>query len=208
MGSVMGVQEPSDDSRHHGRPEARPPSDPREARDPAEAVDEGAAFEAMRWLLRFDGDTSRLSESGLTAVEWAGSGERDIYLIRGAPKRNLVHDTEDRVWVGESVLKARGWTTAAIGDFLPEAEGFRLDPQRPGAGEPEPVWLPETVAEAEATTEWQWWLRESLRRRCMTPHELASVADDALRPRLEAVQEAVDAYLRAQIVRRSTGGSR
>ncbi|WP_026928574.1 hypothetical protein [Glycomyces tenuis] len=204
----MDAPKPTDSSRDHGRHEPRPPSDPGAARDPAELIVKDVAFEAMKWLLRFDGDTSRLSEVGLAALEWTGArpDERDVYLIRGEPKRNFVRNSEGRAWVTRPILKARGWTAAAIRDFLPGAEGFKPNPRFAETGDPMPVWLPETVAEAEATAEWQQWLRKSLRRRGKTLHELASAVDGDFRRRFEAVQEAVEAYHRAQIVRGSTGG--
>lgn len=211
----MDAPKPTDSSRHYGQRQARPPTGSREARgQAAELIVKDVAFEAMKWLLRFDGDASRLSDLGLAALEWAGArpDERDAYLLRGepaprreAPPGHFVRNTRDRVWVTKPILKARGWTDTAIRDFLPDPEGFKPNPRFTESGNPRPVWLPETVAEAEATPEWQQWLQKSLKRRGTTLHEVASASGGGFRRRLDAVQEAVDAYLRAQITRRSAG---
>ncbi|HEU5127756.1 MAG TPA: hypothetical protein VFU12_07200 [Glycomyces sp.] len=204
----MDAPKPADSSRHRG-PHEQPPTDPGAARHPAELIVKDVAFEAMKWLLRYDGDTSRLSEVGLAALEWAGArpDERDRHLIGSAePERRFVDETDDRAWATKPILKTRGWTEAAIRDFLPEPEGYKPNPRFVRTGAPMPVWLPETVAEAEAAEEWQRWLRKSLRRRGTTLHGLASAADGDFRRRCDGVQEAVESYLRAQIVRSSTGG--
>lgn len=174
------------------------------------------AFEAMRWLLRSGGDASRLSDLGLAALDWAGTDpdERNARFLRGeaderreeAPRRTrFVRNTESRVWVTRPILKARGWTDASIRDFLPDPEGFKPNPRFVESGHPMPVWLPETVADAEASDEWQQWLRKSLHRRGTTLHQVAATGDHDFRRRLESVQAAIDAYLEARIRRGPIG---
>lgn len=205
----MDAPKPTDSSRDPGRSAQHPPTGSGDARGPAaELIAKDLAFEAMKWLLRFDGDASRLSDLGLAALEWAGArtDERDAFLLHGeadagSRPRNFVRNTESRVWVTKPILKARGWTDAAIRDFLPDPEGFKPNP-RFESGAPMPVWLPETVAEAEAKPGWQEWLRKSLKRRRTTMREAGETDDEDFRRRLAAVQDAVDAYLRAQITRR------
>lgn len=177
-------------------------------RQEAELIAKEVAFESMKWLLRFGGDASRLSELGRAALAWAGTEPdgRDAAILRGgsAPDRpEFVRNTEERVWVSRPILKARGWTDAAIRDFLPEPEGLKPNPRFAGSGHPMPVWLPETVAEAEARERWQRWLQKSLRRRTTTLRALAETDDANFRGRLDAVQEAIDAYLQAKITRRA-----
>ncbi|GAB3220250.1 hypothetical protein GCM10027447_04450 [Glycomyces halotolerans] len=180
-------------------------------RSGAELIAKELAFEAMKWLLRHGGDATRLSELGLAALAWAGAepDERNSQLLRSdtesggdSPRaRNFVRNTENRVWATKPILKARGWTDAAVRDFLPEPEGFKPNPRFAGSGHPMPVWLPETVAEAEASKNWQVWLRKSLHRRGTTLRAVAETDDDDFRRRQEAVQAAIDAYHRAQITR-------
>ncbi|HLU27005.1 MAG TPA: hypothetical protein VKZ65_01110 [Glycomyces sp.] len=62
----MDASKPTDSSRQHG---SLPPPDPSRARLPAEFLDGDVAFEAMKWLLRFDADPSRLPELGLVVLE-------------------------------------------------------------------------------------------------------------------------------------------
>lgn len=172
-----------------------------------ELIAKELAFEAMKWLLRCGGDPTRLSELGRSALDWAGArpDERDAALLCGgrAPGGpGFVRNTDDRVWVSRPILGSRGWTDAAIRDFLPEPEGLKPNPRFGGSGHPMPVWLPETIAEAEAAQGWQEWLQKSLRRRGRTLRELAETDDEDFRGRLNAVQGAIDAYLEAKIARR------
>ncbi|GAB3994576.1 hypothetical protein GCM10029992_09470 [Glycomyces albus] len=180
------------------------PSDHRQA----EMIAKELAFEAMKWLLRCGGDATRLSELGRGALTWAGAqpDERDAALLRGGPAPDgpeFVRNTEDRVWVSRPILRSRGWTDAAIRDFLPEPEGLKPNPRFVDSGHPMPVWLPETIAEAEAAEGWQRWLQKSLRRRGTTLRALAETDDEDFQSRLKAVQEAIDAYLQAKITRRN-----
>ena len=172
-----------------------------------ELIAKELAFEAMKWLLRCGGDPTRLSELGRSALDWAGArpDERDAALLSGgrAPGGpGVVRNTEDRVWVSRPILGSRGWTDAAIRDFLPEPEGLKPNPRFGGSGHPMPVWLPETIAEAEAAQGWQERLQKSLCRRGRTLRELAETDDVDFRGRLNAVQGAIDAYLEAKIARR------
>jgi hypothetical protein len=73
-------------------------------------------------------------------------------------------DSDDRIWITKPILRSRGWTDAAIRDFLPAPEGHKLNPHYSTAP-PMPVWTPETVAEAEGNQMWKDWLAKSLRRR-------------------------------------------
>lgn len=168
----------------------------------AELIARELALEAMKWLLRCDGDTLELSELGRAAlVRSATDAERPP---DPAPDRaGFVRDSEDRVWVSRAILRARGWTDTAIRDFLPDPEGRKTNPRFPDSGHPMPVWLPETVAEAEADERWQQWLQRSLRRRRTTMRALAETGGARFKGRLDAVQEAVEAYLQAKIARRS-----
>lgn len=81
------------------------------------------------------------------------------------PERvHYVADTKDRVWITKAVLTSRGWTEAAIRDFLPAPEGHKRNPHYATAA-PMPVWTPQTVAEAESSPAWKDWLAKSLKRR-------------------------------------------
>lgn len=173
------------------------------------------AFEAMKWLVRLDGDAEQLSELDRAALRWAGVSptDRDTWFIKRGPGRRrdspppkqpakFVRDTESRVWVTQPILRSRGWTDAGIRDFLPEPDGFKQNPYYSTAAHPMPAWLPETVAEAEASQRWQQWLQRSLRRRKTTLNRLVEgIDDEGFRRRIDAVQAAIDSYHRAQIQR-------
>lgn len=99
------------------------------------------------------------------------------------------------VWVTKSFLRSRGWTEAAIRDFLPEPEGLKPNPRFPATGAPMRVWRPETVGAAERAPEWQAWLEQSLRRR-RTSLESLSASDDAdFRLRLETAAKAIEPHV-------------
>ncbi len=91
------------------------------------------------------------------------------------------------------ILRSRGWTDAAVRDFLPGPEGLKPNPRFPAFGSPMPVWRPATIAAAEASPEWQAWLERSLRRRQTTPEALAETEDLDFRARLEAARAAIEA---------------
>lgn len=97
------------------------------------------------------------------------------------------------VWVTKPILRSRGWTDAAVRDFLPEPEGLKPNPRFPASGAPMPVWRPATVAAAGAEPEWREWLERSLRRRRTTLEALAETEDADFRLRLETVHAAIDA---------------
>ncbi len=75
-----------------------------------------------------------------------------------------VADTRDQIWITNALLKSRGWTEAAIRDFLPRPEGHKRNPHYASAV-PMPVWTPQTVAAAESSRVWKDWLAKSLKRR-------------------------------------------
>lgn len=110
------------------------------------------------------------------------------------PER-YVAGTKDRVWVTRAVLAARGWTDAAVRDFLPGPEGHMQNPHCSSAA-PMPVWTAETVAEAEATGRWQAWLARSLQRRGIgSPDRLAEPAGERFGVKLARVQDAIATHL-------------
>nr|QZD53679.1 hypothetical protein K3N28_12925 [Glycomyces sp. TRM65418] len=91
------------------------------------------------------------------------------------------------------ILRSRGWTDAAVRDFLPEPEGLKPNPRFPVSGAPMQVWRPATVAAAEAGPEWREWRERSLRRRGTTLDALAETADEDFRARLETARAAIEA---------------
>jgi hypothetical protein len=95
--------------------------------------------------------------------------------------------------VTKPILRSRGWTDAAVRDFLPEPEGLKRNPRFPATGSPMPVWRPATVAASEATSGWRDWLERSLRRRDTTLEALAETEDEDFRARLEVARAAIDA---------------
>jgi hypothetical protein len=79
----------------------------------------------------------------------------------------FVADSNDRIWITKPILRSRGWTDAAIRDFLPAPEGHKRNPHYSTAP-PMAVWTPETVASAESSQMWKDWLAKSLRQRGLT----------------------------------------
>jgi hypothetical protein len=95
--------------------------------------------------------------------------------------------------VTRSILRSRGWTDAAVRDFLPEPEGLKPNPRFPATGSPMPVWRPATVAATEVKPEWRAWLERSLQRRGTTLEALAETEDEDYRARLETARAAIEA---------------
>lgn len=108
------------------------------------------------------------------------------------PRPQFVRQRDGKVWVTKPILRSRGWTDAAVRDFLPEPEGLKPNPRFAVIGSPMPVWRPATVAAAEASPEWQGWLERSLRRRRTTLEALAESEDDEFRARLDAARMAIE----------------
>ena len=105
------------------------------------------------------------------------------------------------VWVTKPILRTRGWTDAAVRDFLPEPERHQDNPHPGGAGRPMPLWSAATVGRAEATVAWQTWLRQSLRRRSRNLDDLFDTPDTPFRRRAEAAHAAITASQRADAAR-------
>jgi hypothetical protein len=118
-------------------------------------------------------------------LEWQGPKAPD--------RPQFVSSRDGTVWVTRSILRSRGWTDAAVRDFLPEPEGLKPNPRFPAAGSPMPVWRPATVAAAEAEPEWRKWLERSLQRRGTTLEALAETEDEDYRARLETARAAIEA---------------
>ncbi|MEV3939033.1 hypothetical protein AB0K52_24045 [Glycomyces sp. NPDC049804] len=118
------------------------------------------------------------------ALEWQGPP--------APPRPQFVRQRDGTVWLTKPILRTRGWTDAAVRDFLPEPEGLKPNPRFAAAGAPMPVWRPATVAAAEATAEWQDWLERSLRRRRTTLEALAETEDEDFRTRLDAARAAIE----------------
>jgi hypothetical protein len=95
------------------------------------------------------------------------------------------------VWLTKPMLRSRGWTEAAIRDFLPGPEALKPNPRFAVSGAPMPVWRPETVARAEADPKWRAWLERSLQRRQTTLEALAATDDREFRTRLELADQAI-----------------
>jgi hypothetical protein len=113
------------------------------------------------------------------------------------------HKAEPTVWVTRPILRIRGWTDAAIRDFLPEPERRKPNPHLL-SGRPMPFWSAATVARVEATTEWQAWLERSLARRGLTLHDLAvSAKGRHFRERVRHAATAIAAHWRADERQRS-----
>lgn len=108
------------------------------------------------------------------------------------PRPQFVRQRDGTVWVTKPILRSRGWTDAAVRDFLPEPEGLKPNPRYAATGSPMPVWRPVTVAAAEAEQDWQAWLERSLRRRKTTLEALAETEDDEFRMRLDAARLAIE----------------
>jgi hypothetical protein len=104
----------------------------------------------------------------------------------------LVADSNDRIWITKPILRSRGWTDAAIRDFLPAPEGHKLNPHYSTAP-PMPVWTPETVASAERGQMWKDWLAKSLRRRGLTlPPMATDRSDERFAAKAARVAQAID----------------
>ena len=102
------------------------------------------------------------------------------------------------VWVTKPILKTRGWTDAAIREFLPKPERTMGNPH-PEARRRMPLWRAETVANAESDPEWQHWLRQSLNRRRLTLDDLLDATDDrAFLQRARRAATAIDAHRRSR----------
>ncbi|WP_344482239.1 hypothetical protein [Glycomyces endophyticus] len=102
------------------------------------------------------------------------------------------------VWVTVPILRTRGWTDAAIREFLPRPERHYSNPHVKGRS-PMPIWNARTVGRIEATGEWQRWLARSLARRNTTLRDLAdSIRERAFRHRFEAADSAIAHYRDAQ----------
>lgn len=92
-------------------------------------------------------------------------------------RARYVADSNDRIWITKPILRSRGWTDAAIRDFLPAPEGHKLNPHYSTAP-PLPVWTPKTVAAAESSYMWKDWLAKSLHRRGLTSPPAATDRSD------------------------------
>ncbi len=102
------------------------------------------------------------------------------------------------VWITKPILRTRGWTDAAIREFLPRPERHYSNPHVKGRN-PMPLWSARTIGRIEATDEWQLWLAESLARRGTTLRDLAeSIRDNAFRHRFQTACSAIDYYQRSR----------
>ncbi|MFB9658610.1 hypothetical protein ACFQS3_20435 [Glycomyces mayteni] len=95
------------------------------------------------------------------------------------------------VWLTKPMLRSRGWTEAAIRDFLPGPEALKPNPRFAVSGAPMPVWRPATVAKAESDPKWRAWLERSLNRRQTTLADLAETPDLEFRNRIELADQAI-----------------
>lgn len=111
------------------------------------------------------------------------------------PRPQFVRQSDPTVWVTKAFLRSRGWTEAAVRDFLPEPEGLKPNPRFPAFGAPMQVWRPETVGAAEGTPEWRAWLERSLRRRRTSLETLAASDDADFRVRLGTAAKAIEAHI-------------
>ncbi|RRS00537.1 hypothetical protein [Glycomyces terrestris] len=141
------------------------------------------------------------------AERYAGAttpAERDRFYRNEAqraetlPTRRAGGRPPSTVWVTKPILRTRGWTDAAIREFLPRPERHYSNPHVKGRS-PMPIWSARTVGRAEATDEWQHWLAQSLARRGITLHDLAeSIRGHAFRQRTLTAANAIDHYSRAR----------
>ncbi|MCC3763983.1 hypothetical protein K3N28_12995 [Glycomyces sp. TRM65418] len=128
-----------------------------------------------------------------TARDPAGAMPLAPRHLTAAGRPQYVGSRDGTVWVTKPILRSRGWTDAAVRDFLPEPEGLKPNPRFPVSGAPMQVWRPATVAAAEAGPEWREWRERSLRRRGTTLDALAETADEDFRARLETARAAIEA---------------
>ncbi|WP_158630390.1 hypothetical protein [Glycomyces terrestris] len=125
-------------------------------------------------------------EAGLASEEARPSSDES------PPSRPQYVRIGDRsVWLTKPMLRSRGWTEAAIRDFLPGPEALKPNPRFAVSGAPMPVWRPRTVARAEADPKWREWLDRSLHRRQTTLEALAATDDLEFRSRLELADQAI-----------------
>jgi len=128
-----------------------------------------------------------------------GSDESDPDAAQTAittPTRpQFVKRGDPTVWVTKAFLRSRGWTDAAIRDFLPEPEALKPNPRFAATGAPMPVWKPATVAAAENEPDWQAWLEKSLHRRQTTLEALAGSEDQEFQGRLDTATKAIAAAM-------------
>lgn len=102
-----------------------------------------------------------------------------------------VADTATEQWCTRTVLRLRGWTDAAMRDYLPEPEGHKRNPHYATA-HPMPAWSAATIGRIERTEQWQQWLTRSLRRRRIdSVQHLRRHIDDRLTAKLEAVERCI-----------------
>lgn len=115
------------------------------------------------------------------------------HIWRNPPEHPTTYaaDTGEQTWCTRAVLRFRGWTDAAMRDYLPTSEGHKLNP-RYASAHPMPVWTAETVGRIERTPEWQQWLAWSLRRRKLaTTGQLQQDMDDRMTAKMDAVNRAI-----------------
>ncbi|MDN3239524.1 hypothetical protein [Glycomyces tritici] len=124
--------------------------------------------------------------------QWRATAAANSLSALPPPRR-----PDTRVWVTQPILRIRGWTDAAIRDFLPAPECHRSNPHEQ-ARRPMPLWSAVTVARAESTAAWRQWLRASLDRRGLTLRDLANSARGAeFRKRVRTAHAAIAAAKRA-----------
>ncbi|THV27324.1 hypothetical protein [Glycomyces paridis] len=99
------------------------------------------------------------------------------------------------VWITRPILHSRGWTDAAIRDFLPGSEHSYSNPHVKGRSRMR-LWSADTVARAESTDAWRRRLEASLTRRGVTLRELAASRDPAFLRRATAADAAINARRR------------
>lgn len=133
------------------------------------------------------------ARAGIALADAAATMPEPRAGARGERVRRFVRRADGAVWVTKPLLRSRGWTEAAIRDFLPEPEGLKPNPRFAATGAPMQVWRPETVAAAEAGAEWQDWLERSLRRRKTTLEALAESKDPDFKVRVAVVEAAITA---------------
>lgn len=126
-----------------------------------------------------------------------GKPKRPHRYFGGSPHAGM----STQIWVTKPILRTRGWTDAAVRDFLPAPERYKSNPHHEGARRPMALWSAETVGRIEATTAWQAWLQGSLARRGVSLDDLCSSRDNGFRRRAAAVNAAITAFQRADAAR-------